>query len=885
MEHREVDVKFIWNMLSDFWEFFEDKETISQVWRTLLQSLSNIYYQLYQVSLSKGIETIPFQWISDWEPVTLDKTTYINTEGILVYYKKIPVYFDGVEWDREDLKKKKIIVYNPELDNWFVDSRLGNRYYKGETYENTEEDVIYYNEEPVYMKDINWNDPSLLFSNRNPEGIMKFDNSIKQWYVKDISGNIHYRDFPHEYMFPRGLKDSTYLVETPRNGVKFNQKAVNKKKGTITYENGSVRPFETELLTDQNGFSTPYVANGVLTSGGPGTQDYLILPSDGSSIPKIFTKTKINNTLWSHVGIRNSYNVYECFGYLLKFFKPDSVKYLREIQGLWLSYLSSPTIASLQRGFTVLRDLPFALQSGVITKLDQSPTKLIMSHVKPLYKLAPNEDTTLLDPRNNAYNPKSVEILTEKQVYESDGTLRKVTEDPELEAKPFLEQALSVGDYVYSLNDKVLVATFSFNSVERDIAFPTRIFRECEDRTVVTSFCLDNKYYIRLHDRIISSYIPFTLPEPGTVLEVDEYDRVVGTPFSVDVFKPIKVGDIITAVVEDGTESYLEVNYDTRFSITAIEAMRLNDDFVRGFTVMYMSNPIITIGSTANVRLDEETFYQLHEGDYISYISPAILTIGINNEIYTYHTDGTLSVAFGQYINKYDPLINSVNFIDYIKDPNWIFREMGNLNKNNWKTLADIADMWHTFIVEVDEYSLPDTFETSKLINNFIKSAKPTYVNYRMIGHIYLEDTMVITDELERLPKYEFETEYPWAGRGLLDFDNEIFFDDYHFDDRQRFDDSEFADPMREFLVRDHVEMEDTLIGPMCLDDGILADGSYTFNSAEAKDSLMIYHALPENSDWVDTLFRFSCYDQGMLFDNGGIHDVSCDTVEITKEY
>jgi hypothetical protein len=71
----------------------------------------------------------------------------------------------------------------------------------------------------------------------------------------------------------------------------------------------------------------------------------------------------------------------------------------------------------------------------------------------------------------------------------------------------------------------------------------------------------------------------------------------------------------------------------------------------------------------------------------------------------------------------------------------------------------------------------------------------------------------------------------------------------------------------------------------MCLDDGILADGSYTFNSGEIRDSLMIYKALPENGDWVDTLFRFSCYDQGMLFDNGGIHDVSCDEVEITKEY
>ena len=825
MKHSEIDVKFLWNILSDFWNHFEDKEVVSQVWRCFIQSLGNLYYQLYQISLSKSIETIPYRWISDWEQVKLNKTTYVDSSDSIIYYE---------------------------------------------------------NDSPVFLKDIDWDDPSLVFSKRNPSGILLFDSYYQCWYVNDTSGLRHYRDFPHEYMLPAGLKDVVCLVETPRNGVKFPQRAFSSEDDIITYDNGYVRPFKTEYLTDRHGFDTDYVANGVFASGESGTQDFIVMPSATSNVFKIAFKSKVNTIMWAHVGIRQSYNLYESFGYLLKFFRGDNLKYLRELQGLWLSYFSSPTISALKRGFTVLRSLPFALQSGVVTSLSQQPSRLIINHVNPVYQLAPNEDTTLYDPRNSAYNPYDWPILTDKVIYEVDGLTREAAEDPELDAKPFIDQALSIGDYVYSLNEQTLTAAFSFKGIEETVPFPTRPLTPCTDLTVVSSFINDDRYCIRLSDRILYSYIPFDLPAEGSTLEIDEYNRIAGTPFPAEALNPISELDIITDVVPDGRESYIEINHSTRFLITEHDANALLENNIKGFTVLGIEGSGITLGSLANVKLDSTSFYSLQEGDYISYISPAVLTVGINGTIYTYNTDSTLNVSQGQYIEKYDPLVSTVQFKDYITDPSWVLNELGNVDVSFDKILSTIADMWHSFLVEVDEYSAPDTFETSKLIHTFIKDVKPTYVDYRMIENIFIDDTMTMSDEFDKSLRYELEMEYPWAGRGLLIFDNDCFFDDYYFDDKQRFDDSDFADPMFSYTVRDTLLFEDNLYLPTCLNDGMIADGTGSMNSSSDAESVIITEHPATTGTITDSMFTELCYDMGMLFDNNNIFDVSCDELEVT---
>ena len=74
----ELNVNYIWDAVSDFWQSFDDTESVSQLWRGYCKVVENLYYQMYQVELSKSIETIPYDWISDWEKVTCDSSTLVS---------------------------------------------------------------------------------------------------------------------------------------------------------------------------------------------------------------------------------------------------------------------------------------------------------------------------------------------------------------------------------------------------------------------------------------------------------------------------------------------------------------------------------------------------------------------------------------------------------------------------------------------------------------------------------------------------------------------------------------------------------------------------------------------------------------------------------------
>lgn len=822
MKHSEIDVRFLWNLLSDFWNHFEDKETVSQVWRTFLQAMSNIYYQLYQVGLSKSIETIPYQWITDWEPVALDKTSYISSNDSIIFYK------EGL---------------------------------------------------PVTLKDIDWDDASLIYTKRNPSGVLKYDDNISGWYVTDVDNNRHYRDFPVEYLLPSGLKSVTYLVETPRNGVKFSHRAYSPEGDIITYDNGHIRPFETKHLTDKHGFGTEYVSNGVLMSGEPGNQDFIILSSGEPVTSRICLKTLINTTMWTHVGIRQSYNLYESFGYLLRFFKPDTLTYLRELQGLWLSYLSSPTISALKRGLTILRSLPFALKSGVITSVVQNPSTLLINHVNPVYRLLPNENPVQYDPRNDVYNPYDYSILTDHTIYETSGSIREPEpSDYELDAKPFTVNALTTGDYVYALDRTSLTVTFSYKRIEHVVRFPDSVMSSCHDTHVLSAFVLDDRYCIRLSDRIISTYIPFEFPPEGTELVVDEDGRISGTPMMSELLGPVRKGDMITNVVSDGSESYLEINRNVRFLITENEADYLISENIIYYILLYINGKDVTIGSTAAIQLDQNTFDQMFVGDYISFISPYSLIIDIDGDRYEYDIDCEVAVISGQYISKYDPLVNGIQVKDYLTDPSWIIDGFGfdpdefynnndaddNLFKNE-KRLNALLNMWHTFYVEVDEKSAPSDFETANLMHTFVKEAKPTYVDHRMVVRVNIEDSMVMSDRLITSSDYQFNEEYPWAGIGLLIFDG-----GYKFDDDQHFNDSDLVDPVMVGIFKSPQEFEEKMYTSECYDNGRDFNDGLCYNDYEFTEGFSTFSYTPSDPD-DEYYYGYQCMDEGMVFDSGHV--------------
>ena len=91
----ELNVNYIWDAVSDFWQSFDDTESVSQLWRGYCKVVENLYYQMYQVELSKSIETIPYDWISDWEKVTCDSSTLVSydVEASYPYTYSLP---DGI---------------------------------------------------------------------------------------------------------------------------------------------------------------------------------------------------------------------------------------------------------------------------------------------------------------------------------------------------------------------------------------------------------------------------------------------------------------------------------------------------------------------------------------------------------------------------------------------------------------------------------------------------------------------------------------------------------------------------------------------------------------------------------------------------------------------
>lgn len=264
---QEYDVNFIWDSLGDFWRLFEDAEVIDQLWRGYIYTVNNLYYQLYQLDLSKCIHTIPHRWVSDWELFIFDSNTRIE--------------------------------------------------------EST----------PTYA------------------------------------------EYPYTYSLPYGVKNVSLLRESPRETVVL-------PHGTIlTPDDILVLPDGTQRYLGD----TLYYPESAIIDG-----DYMVFPEgitvdtlklhpdndyivDESTL-RIHFKEEPYTYFWSNLAVRDLEIIYDNFGSLLKYYKPDSYKYLREVQGLWYAYWNGSTISNIEIGINILRDLPFVLEDGIVEDVSYTST-------------------------------------------------------------------------------------------------------------------------------------------------------------------------------------------------------------------------------------------------------------------------------------------------------------------------------------------------------------------------------------------------------------------------------------------------------------------------------------------------------------------------------
>ena len=267
---KEYDVNYIWDSLADFWKLFDDAPVVDQLWRGYVFTVNNLYYQLYQLDLSKCIHTIPYKWISDWELFVMNDTTVADDSA-------------------------------PEIDG-----------------------------------------------------------------------------YPFAYKLPYGVKNVTLLRESPRETVVLPNNTMLGPDDKLILPDGSIRYlgdtffYPEEVIEWDDYLVFPLGITVDVLKMSPVT-DYVVDEASRT----IHFKVKPYEIMWSNLAIRDLEMIYENFGCLLKYYKPDSYKYLREVQGLWYAYWNGSTITNIEIGINILRDLPFVQEDGVVeqvSSIDRSVT-------------------------------------------------------------------------------------------------------------------------------------------------------------------------------------------------------------------------------------------------------------------------------------------------------------------------------------------------------------------------------------------------------------------------------------------------------------------------------------------------------------------------------
>ena len=272
---QEYNVEYIWESLNDFWRMFEDAGVIEQLWRGYVFTVNNLYYQLYQLDLSKCIHTIPWRWISDWEVFVLDGTTRIDQD------------------------------------------------------------------------------------------------------------TPRYADFPYCYRMPFGVKDATVLRESPREVVNLLPNTYLGADNILVLPDGSRRhSTDTIYLPDEAVIDGDVIRfpNGVSVDCEKlyPNVDYKIdvVYEDPCGrqpvyydVPTVHFKVEPYPRLWTNLAVRDLEIIYDNFGCLIDYYKPDSYRYLREVQGLWFAYWHGAAINNIVAGVNILKDLPFALEEGFVEEI------------------------------------------------------------------------------------------------------------------------------------------------------------------------------------------------------------------------------------------------------------------------------------------------------------------------------------------------------------------------------------------------------------------------------------------------------------------------------------------------------------------------------------
>lgn len=141
-------------------------------------------------------------------------------------------------------------------------------------------------------------------------------------------------------------------------------------------------------------------------------------------------RTRPYEILWSEYAIRDTEIIYDNFGSLLQFHKKDSLKYLRQVQGLWYAYWHGSTIRNLEIGLNLVTDLSFSFEAGFVENITWISNRFLTRKKVNLDHLAASQNIIKLvaspsvNPDTDLYNidlvldNKPQYVLTQNVDYE-----------------------------------------------------------------------------------------------------------------------------------------------------------------------------------------------------------------------------------------------------------------------------------------------------------------------------------------------------------------------------------------------------------------------------------------------------------------------------------
>lgn len=350
-----LDVSFIWGYLSDFWVDFQHKGVVEQLWRGYVNIINSLYIQLYQTYLMKSIFTIPHEWVTKYDRVELSEDNSVvptaqNSWISISQYENLP---------------NKPLLQIP---------RVGNKFYPfSYTIPSHIKDIIALKETACAITQLPKDTYFIEGTTCTLPAAFKIDLNDIPPEALDVSKPRTLRTEVvvfNDFTLPKGTiinNDGTidiYLgrrMHTPDGKIRFTEDYI--------YEPEEIKVEGDTVIFPQGASVDAYVFNK--------NEDYIV-DSDNNIIS---FRNRPPEVMWTDSSIKHSENIYNCYGTLLNYYKPDSYDYLREVQSLWYSYWNGATLSNMEKGLSILMNRPFAKEAGRIDEIKRQTRSLILGNI------------------------------------------------------------------------------------------------------------------------------------------------------------------------------------------------------------------------------------------------------------------------------------------------------------------------------------------------------------------------------------------------------------------------------------------------------------------------------------------------------------------------